>query len=151
MYLYVAEQVGKVVWQNSRIAATHGWFSCIHQVVPMRPPSHASLGLPRVHTPNSISIGWAIFVGLTIVTDRPHYSVTSGCIHVELQCDLIRPHWLPCGCSGKQNEYKLESTQRDGRPAEYRWHPLFNDAKFGWRPLQECCAVTLPRRETRWN
>jgi len=21
--------------------------------------------------------------------------------------------------------------QRDGRPAEYRWHPLFNAAKFG--------------------
>jgi len=32
-----------------------------------------------------------------------------------------------------------------------RWHPLFNAAKFGWRPLLECCAVTLPRRETRWN
>jgi len=23
--------------------------------------------------------------------------------------------------------------QRDGRPAEYRWRPLFNAAKFGWR------------------
>ena len=22
---------------------------------------------------------------------------------------------------------------------------------FGWRPLLECCAVTLPRRETCWN
>jgi len=41
--------------------------------------------------------------------------------------------------------------QRDGRPAEYRWHPLFNAAKFGWRPLLEYRAVTLPRRETRWN
>jgi len=28
--------------------------------------------------------------------------------------------------------------QRDGRPAEYRWRPLFNAAKFGWRPLLEC-------------
>jgi len=29
---------------------------------------------------------------------------------------------------------KLETwanAQRDGRPAEYRWHPLFNAAKFG--------------------
>ena len=43
------------------------------------------------------------------------------------------------------------NAQRDGRPAEYRWRPLFNAAKFGWRPLLECCAVTLPRRETRWN
>jgi len=41
--------------------------------------------------------------------------------------------------------------QRDGRPAEYRWRPLFNVAKFGWRSLLECRAVTLPRRETRWN
>ena len=30
--------------------------------------------------------------------------------------------------------YKLEmwaNAQRDGRPAEYRWRPLFNAAKFG--------------------
>jgi len=41
--------------------------------------------------------------------------------------------------------------QRDGRPAEYRWRPLFNAAKYGWRPLLEYRAVTLPRCETRWN
>ena len=27
------------------------------------------------------------------------------------------------------------NAQRDGRPAEHRWHSLFNAAKFGWRPL----------------
>jgi len=43
------------------------------------------------------------------------------------------------------------NAQRDGRPAKYRWRPLFNAAKFGWRPLLECCAVTLPRRESNWN
>ena len=43
------------------------------------------------------------------------------------------------------------NAQRDGRPAEYRWRPLFNAAKFGWRPLLECHAVTKPKRETRWN
>ena len=43
------------------------------------------------------------------------------------------------------------NVQCNGRPAEYRWHPLFNAAKFGWRPLLDCRAVTLPRRETRWN
>ena len=37
--------------------------------------------------------------------------------------------------------------QRDGRPAKYRWCPLFNATKFGWCPLLECHAVTLPRRE----
>ena len=41
--------------------------------------------------------------------------------------------------------------QRDGRPAEYRWRPLFNAAKCGSRLglLLEYRAVTLPRRETR--
>jgi len=41
--------------------------------------------------------------------------------------------------------------QRDGRPAEYTWRPLFNTAKFGWRPLLEYRAVMLPRRERCWN
>ena len=34
--------------------------------------------------------------------------------------------------------FKLEmwaNAQRDGLPAEYRWRPLFNATKFGWRPL----------------
>jgi len=35
------------------------------------------------------------------------------------------------------------NAQCDGRPAEYRWRPLFNTAKFGRRPLLECRAVTL--------
>jgi len=43
------------------------------------------------------------------------------------------------------------NAQRDGRPAEHRWHPLFNAAKFGWSPLLDCRAVTLPRHKTRWN
>ena len=43
------------------------------------------------------------------------------------------------------------NARREGRPAEYRWRPLFNAAKFGWWPLLECRAATLPRRETRWN
>jgi len=38
----------------------------------------------------------------------------------------------------------------DGCPAKYRWHPLFNATKFGWCPLLECRAVTLPRCETGW-
>jgi len=43
------------------------------------------------------------------------------------------------------------NAQRDGRPAGYRWHPLFNATTFGWRRLPECHAVTLPTHETRWN
>jgi len=57
----------------------------------------------------------------------------------------------------KQINTRITSTrtwanaERDGRPAEYRWRPLFNAIKFGRRALLECRAVTLPRRETRWN
>ena len=38
----------------------------------------------------------------------------------------------------KQSNTKLEmwaNAQRDGRPAKYRWRPLFDTAKFGSRPL----------------
>ena len=41
------------------------------------------------------------------------------------------------------------NAQRDGRPAEHRWCLLFNAAKL--TPTTRCRAVTLPRRETRWN
>ena len=57
-------------------------------------------------------------------------------------------------CTTTQTKHTLEmwaNAQHDGHPAEYRWRPLFNAAKFAWRPLLECCAVTLPRRETHWN
>jgi len=43
------------------------------------------------------------------------------------------------------------NAQRDGHPAEYRWRPLFNAAKFGWCPVLESHAVMLPRRKTCWN
>ena len=54
----------------------------------------------------------------------------------------------------KRKDYQTRmwaNVQRDGRPAEYRWYPLFNAANFGWRPLLECRAVTLPGRESCWN
>jgi len=36
------------------------------------------------------------------------------------------------------------NAQRVGRPVAYRWRPLLMSTKFGWRPLLECRAVTLP-------
>ena len=36
------------------------------------------------------------------------------------------------------------NAQRDGRLAEYRWRPLFNAAKFGWRPLPCSNAAKMP-------
>ena len=38
------------------------------------------------------------------------------------------------------------NAQRDGRPAEYNWRPLFNATKLGWHPLLECRAVMKPKR-----
>ena len=43
------------------------------------------------------------------------------------------------------------NAQRDDRPAECMWHPLYNAVNFGWCPLLECRAVTLARPETLWN
>ena len=44
-------------------------------------------------------------------------------------------YWIrPVMFCSLNNIQKLEmwaSAQRDGRPAEYRWRPLFNAAKFG--------------------
>jgi len=52
--------------------ASHTWF----------------LGPTRLHKPNGISLSSAIFVGLTIVTDRPRYSVCKNRPHryLVLQC-----------------------------------------------------------------
>jgi len=44
--------------------------------------------------------------------------------------DVMPTHY----CQQQQRPSQLEvwaNAQRDGRPAVYRWHPLFNAAKFG--------------------
>jgi len=61
---------------------------------------------------------------------------------------------IPSVPPSPQNNIQLEmwaNAQRDGHPAEYRWRPLLNSAKSGWRPLLECGAVTPPWHETHWN
>jgi len=42
------------------------------------------------------------------------------------------------------------NAQLDGRPAEYRWRPLFNAAKFGWRPLLDAKSVEICRGAPSW-
>ena len=45
---------------------------------------------------------------------------------------------LPLLTQHYQKKHKLEmwaNAKPDGRPAEYRWRPLFNATKFGWRPV----------------
>jgi len=41
------------------------------------------------------------------------------------------------------------NVQRDGRPAEHRWHPVLHAAKFGSRTLLDWHAVTLPIGERK--
>jgi len=61
------------------------------------------------------------------------YAHGSSWNKIKLACGPMPKWWPPC------------------RIQVYRWRPLFNTAKFGWRPLLECRAVTLPRRESSWN
>jgi len=81
--------------------------------------------------------------------------------HLAASCGILR-HVVEKRCSMPCGDARHRSSQthwtrmwadaqRDGRSAAYRWSPLFNTAKFGWRQLLEYRAVTLPRRESRWN
>jgi len=59
--------------RKRRIAVAHGWLKRTRQVATMCTPSNRPtcfLGPTWVHNPNDISIGSAVFAGLTIVTDR---------------------------------------------------------------------------------
>jgi len=93
---------------------------------------------------------------------RPAFSASRMQHISDMHVRTIRPRHMwkygrhpilwPLRLSKKKDRLEMwANAQRDGRPAEYRWHPLFNAAKFGWRPLLEWRAVTLSRRETRWN
>jgi len=66
--------------------------------------------------------------------DRYDEKTANTCPYIQTHKTLITRMWA--------------NAQRDCRPAEYGWRPLFNAAKFGCRPVLECRAVTLPRRET---
>jgi len=80
-----------------------------------------------------------------------HFSALSAaCMQFEFDKTSLASSFIlfPFICSFSYGHFylKLEmwaNAQRDGRPAKYRWRSLFNTAKFGWRPLLECCAVTL--------
>jgi len=58
---------------------------------------------------------------------------------------------MPSTVQNRHTTRMWANAQRDGHPAKYRWRPLFNAANFGWRPLLECCAVMLQRRENCCN
>jgi len=77
-----------------------------------------------------------------------------GCSDCTQLMMLLPNEWRCTACKCTRQQQQLEmwaNAQRGGHPAEYRWRPLFNAAKFGWCPPLQCRAVTLPRRGTHWN
>jgi len=67
-------------------------------------------------------------------------------------CDLFSNYCNSFSIGHNFNELEMwANAQRDGRPAEHRWRPLFNAAKFGWCWLLDCRAVMLPRRGSRFK
>ena len=79
-------------------------------------------------------------------------SLRFACRSYSLKADFAQTHHaFMHECVTAYNYRMWANAQRDGRPAEYRWRPLFNTAKFDWRSLLDCHAVMLPRRESRWN
>ena len=52
---------------------------------PLKSLNTCFLGFTRVHNPNGISIGSAVFTVLATVTDRPRYSVRNNRLHLRTQ------------------------------------------------------------------
>jgi len=62
---------GQSNFAKDRVAAAHGRFIGIRQVAPVCTPPNTCFPEPtRVHNPNGISIGRAVFAGFTTVTDQ---------------------------------------------------------------------------------
>jgi len=53
-------------------------------------------------------------------------------VRVWRRCSLMSNYFNHVRWSGLDITRMWANAQRDGRPAEYRWRPLFNAAKFGW-------------------
>ena len=52
---------------------------------------------------------------------------------VQLYCNLVITLMMGAKRKACYNETRMwANAQRDGRPAEHRWRPLFNAAKFAW-------------------
>jgi len=80
------------------------------------------------------------------------------CLHTRYNRLIVKPVWQPVvSCIQTFNRLLNRFDNRvDNRL--YRVNgalalprPLFIAAKFGWQPLLECRALTLPRREIGWN
>ena len=63
---------------------------------------------------------------------------TPGKFQWVLRLGSVTARHLVVGVRRRKKEERTRmwaNAQPDGRPAEHRWRPLFNAAKFGWRPL----------------
>ena len=74
---------------------------------------------------------WFMYVE---VIGRRRFDVLEG--HSVYLCQSHFNWKLSTEHTDKHNGTRMwANAQRDGRPAQYRWCPLFNAVKFGWRPL----------------
>ena len=70
----------------------------------------------------------------------PRWRLTTFCVlyFQRATCSTFQTCNRPIDVHGRPKQSVTTmwaNAQRDGRPAEHRWHPLFNAGKFGWRPL----------------
>jgi len=108
------------------------------------PPSNTCFLVPtQVHNPSSMSIGSAVFAGLTIVTDwrtdHATLSVTTGRIYrYVLWCGLIT--------SGQTNLTQGRIAAADGRFSRIRHvAPVCPSMRTHWRHLANLCFLRPTR------
>ena len=110
-----------VNWLNGRISL----ITCRIPLRQWRIPVTEMAGLKFVGIRLKLTITYPIYVFVTL-------AVLSW--HQNNALETIRRYQIKR--SNLNNEARMwANAQRDGRPAQHRWRPLFNAEKFGWRPL----------------
>jgi len=79
-------------------------------------------------------------------------AVTDQRLYIPLNTETL-PIQPPSMVLKKLNTTRMwANAQRDGRPAEYRWHPLVQHHKVWLTPATRVpCSKMLPRHESCWN
>jgi len=86
--------------------------------------------LTPAHTTTRVSPNLLTYVIVSAKCSE-FFTASSLCVY---QTDSTDGEWLISSTRMWAN------AQRDGCPAEHRWRPLFNAAKFGWCPLLVPCS-----------
>ena len=111
--------------EKMRITLQH---SCSTATIPVRKNDFIVCRRHVTHTPSNLGRCWT-YTKITVIIMhwvmapglRHRVFQDAGVLKVDRRIIIITRMWA--------------NAQRDGRPDEHRWHPLFNAAKFGWRPL----------------